>query len=418
MARSDAGRNARELIGVIDIGTSKICSAIAIPDADGRQTLLGFGHQRSRGLKSGTVVDADEAERAVRAAVAQAERMAGVNFDRVVVSLSSGRMRSTSFVARAPVEGGVVRNHDIDRILVAGEAWLDRAGRASIQLTRSQWRLDGVSGIVDPLDMAGRELAAELTAVTADEGPVRNLMGLVEKSHMLVERVVAAPYASALAVTTPLERQQGICVVEMGAGVTSIAVFDADRLQHIEAVPVGGNHVTYDIARELVTTVSEAERVKSLYGTLVVAASDATETITYPVAGDDEPGALHQTSKAHVRQIIAPRIEGLFDLVAERIAAAHLDPAVLQRAVLTGGGSQLLGIDRAWSARFGGSARIGRPEPFGGMSPSLCTPSFATVIGLLEIARHPHVKARIGQRLAGQDRGYLHRVERWIRESF
>ncbi|MFV0297286.1 MAG: cell division protein FtsA [Hyphomicrobiaceae bacterium] len=418
MARPHSSRASRDAVGVIDIGTAKVCAAVALPDADGRQTLLGLGHQRSRGIKSGTIIDADEAEYAIRTAVGQAERMAGISFDRVIVSLSSGRMRSTSFIARAPVDNGIVTDRDIDRILSAGEAWLDRSGRASIQLTHSDWSLDGVAGITDPRKLAGRELAAELTAITADEGPVRNLLGLVEKCHMLVERIVAAPYASALAVTTEVERQQGVLTIEMGAGVTSIAAFCGDRLVHIDTVPVGGNHVTFDIARELVTSVPEAERIKTLYGSLLPVSSDISDLITYPVAGGDEPDARHETSKAHIREIVTPRIKGLFQLLTERITEAGLDHGIMRRIVLTGGASQLLGIDRLCSERFGGTVRIGRPQPVGGMNQSLCTPAFSTVLGLLDVAAQPPERSRRRDSRALPERGYLHRVERWIRESF
>ncbi|MDX2159381.1 MAG: cell division protein FtsA [Hyphomicrobiaceae bacterium] len=405
-------------IGVLDIGTAKVCAAITAADSDGVPMLLGLGHQKARGIKSGMVIDPDEAERAVRAAVGQAERMAGVSLDRVVVSISAGRMRSTSFVARATLESGVVRESDIDRILADGEAWLDRSGRAVIQLGRSGWRLDEATGIADPCGLAGRELAVDLSAVTADEGTVRNLVGVVERSHMLAERLVPAPYASGVAVATEEERRAGVLVVEMGAGVTSVAIFAEGRVVHVDAVPVGGNHLTYDIARELVTTIAEAERIKTLYGTLIKASSDDAEMIAYPVAGGDEPGGLHQTSKAHVREILAPRIEGLLGQVAERIDESGLGAMATRRVVITGGASQLLGLDQVWSRRFPGSVRIGRPQPVGRMPGSMCSPAFSTVIGLLQVAGMPPDVQRASGGVGSRDRGYLDRIERWIRESF
>ncbi len=417
MARFAGNSSSRDLIGVLDIGTSKICCSIADTTQDGERHLLGFGHQRSRGLKSGMIIDADEAERAVRSAVGQAERMAGVSLDRVVLSVSCGRIRSTSFAARADVEGPVVRDHDLGRILAGGEAYLDRASRSIIQLMRSDWRLDGASGIRDPRGLAGRELSIDLNAVTADDGPVRNLLGVIERCHITVERMVAAPYASALAVVTEEERRLGVLVVELGAGLTSFAAFADGRLVHIDTVPVGGNHVTYDIARELVTTVAEAERIKTLYGTLVSAASDDQEMIAYPIAGDDE-GALHQTSKAFVRDVLAPRITGLFGLIAERIEDADLGELASRRVVLTGGASQLLGLDQAWSQRFGCIVRIGRPQPIGHMPASMCSPAFSTVIGLMSIEAPALDEARSGAGSGRRERGYIDRMQRWVRESF
>jgi len=407
-----------EIIGAVDIGTGKVCCIIAARD-QGQPVLLGIGHQRARGLKSGMVVDADEAERSVRAAVGQAERMAGVTLDSVVVSVSCGRVRSASFSARAHIDGPVVREHDIDRILGAGDAYLERSGRTVIQLMRSDWRLDGATGIVDPRGLAGRELAIDLTAVTADDGPLRNLLGIVERSHMVAERLVASGYAGALAVTTEDERRLGTLVVDMGAGVTSLAAFADGRLVHLDTIPIGGNHVTYDLARELVTTVQEAERIKTLYGTLVKAASNDGEIFAYTFTGDDE-GATHQVSKAFVRDVVKPRIDGLIDIVAERLAEARLDDHAARRIVLTGGASQLLGLDQVWSERFGATVRLGRPQPVGRMLVSMCSPAFATVLGLVGIGGQPQpVSGALGN-LHGRrrDLGYIDRMNRWIRESF
>lgn len=406
------------IVGALDVGTSKVCCLIAGFD-QGAPQLLGLGHQRSRGLKSGMIIDAEEAEKAVRAAVGQAERMAGVSLDRVVLSVSCGRLRSASFAARAPLDGPVVADADIDRILAAGEAYLDRAGRTIIQMMRSAWRLDSASGIPDPRGLAGRELAIDLTAVTADDGPVRNLLGVVERSHMTAERLVAAPYASAMAASTEEERRHGALVVDMGGGLTSFAAFADGRLLHADSVPVGGNHVTFDLARELVTTVPEAERIKTLYGTLARAASNEAEVFSYPVTGDED-GELHQASKALVREIAKPRIDGLIDLLFERLSAAGLGELASRRVVLTGGASQMLGLDQIWSERFGGVARIGRPQAIGRMPDSVCSPAFATVIGLVGVAREPAIgtASAKGSPAGRREAGYLDRVQRWISESF
>lgn len=407
-----------EIIGALDIGTGKVCCIIAARD-QGQSVLLGIGHQRARGLKSGMVIDPDEAERSIRAAVGQAERMAGVTLDRITVSVSCGRVRSASFVARAEVEGSVVREHDVDRILGAGEAYLERSGRTVIQLMRSDWRLDGASGIADPRGLAGRQLAIDLTAVTADDGPLRNLLGIIERSHMVADRVVASGYAAAMAVTTDDERRLGTLVVEMGAGVTSLAAFIEGRLVYLDTIPIGGNHVTYDLARELVTTVQEAERIKTLYGTLVKAASNDGEIFAYTLTGEDE-GTAHQVSKAFVREVIKPRIDGLIDIVAERVGEARLGEHIGRRIVLTGGASQLLGLDQVWGQRFGAMVRIGRPQPIGRMLMSMCTPAFSTVLGLVGIGSQPQPGsgALIGIDGRRRDLGYIDRMHRWIRESF
>ena len=417
MRRGERNRPEPKAIGVLDIGTAKVCCLIAAPDAGGQLELMGLGHQRSMGVKSGTIVDADEAERAVRAAVAQAERMAGVVLERISLTVSCGRIRSSSFVARALVEGPVVRDDDLARVLSGGEAFVERGGRLLVQLTRSEWRLDAARGIRDPRGLAGRELSVELHAVTADEAPVRNLLSIAERCHLAVDGMIAAPFASALAVATAEERAIGALVVDVGAGVTSLAAFVGGRLVHTDAIPVGGQHVTFDVARVLVTSAAEAERIKTLYGTLVKAASDSAEVFSYPVAGEEEP-SLFQVSKARLREVIEPRIANLLGLIHERLGEAGLASLVSGRVILTGGGSQLLGLDQAWTSRFGGVVRIGRPRPIGRMPASMCSPAFSTVIGLAlsEATPEPGLCTARGA-MSGSD-GYLGRMRQWISESF
>jgi cell division protein FtsA len=414
------GSRASRATGVLDIGTSKVCCLIAIPDERGEPVLAGFGYQRSKGLKSGMVVDPDEAERAVRPAVAQAERMAGLTLDRVTLSVSCGQIRSSNFVARAKLEGRVVRETDLDRVLEGAQSFVELGGRTLIQLGRSDWQLDGAPGARDPLGMAAREISSEINAVTADEAPIRNLINVVERCHLEAGRLFAAPFASGLAVTHPEEREVGVLVVDVGAGVTTLAGFADGRLILAESIPVGGHHVTYDISRSLVTPVAEAERIKTLYGTLVKAASDHSDGISFPFAsphaGDEE--VLLQTTRSHVREIIEPRIESLFGLIEERLASARCSALLKGTTVLTGGGSQLLGLEHVWIERFGGPARVGRPRPIGRMPGNICGAAFATVVGLAyaeqsvdvdiaERARHRPVRSR-----------YFGQMRRWLRDSF
>ena len=414
------GRNAAKagLIAALDIGTAKIACLVATLDSEGRPVFAGIGHQRSRGLKSGVVVDAEEAERAVRAAIGQAERMAGVALDRVTLALGCGRIRSTRFVARAALQSGIVRPDDLDRVLAGGEAYLQRDGRTLVHVDHSDWQLDQTAGVRNPVGMAARELAVELGAVTADEGPVRNLAAIIERCHVTVGALTATPVASAYAVTTLEERRLGALVIDIGAGMTCLARFADGRLEQVEAIPVGGNHVTSDLAKGLATSLVEAERIKTLYGTLVKATSDDSELISYPVIGQEDEPTVAQTSRARIRELIGPRIEQVFDLIGERLLAGQALLPGSDAVVLTGGTSQLIGIEGAWMQRFGGVARIGRPRPIGRMPGNMASPAFATVIGLVAAGRSDAGSGSDHLRARADDTGRLGRVQRWLRDSF
>jgi cell division protein FtsA len=412
------------VVGLLDIGTSKVCCLIIVREpADGGDPtesttrVLGIGHQRSRGVKAGVIVDLDEAEQAVRAAVGQAERMAGLRLDEVYVGVACGRLRSGHFVAHADLVKGVVEESDIRRLLVAGRAYAERDARTLLHCDRIAYRLDGVPGVRDPRGMAGRRLSADVHAVTADEAPLRNLLLLVERCYLTVAGIVPSPLASALAVTSEEERHLGVTCLDVGGGMTTLAVFADRHFLFADTVPVGGNHLTYDVARALRTPLAEAERIKTLYGTLVTASSDEHKAVSYPPAGEVEP-ASYQTTKAHLRNLLQERVENLLALVRERLEGSHAPAHAGERFVVTGGASQLVGFGEFAANVLGRPARVGRPQPLGGMPANLYGPAFSGVMGLVgAVQSHADyfVPSRDREAIAS---GYLARMGQWLRRGF
>ena len=305
----------RGIVGLLDVGTSKsfasslrLRPAPARPAADRAACASTASVTSGRAsLKAGVITDLEAAEQAVRDAVSQAERMAGVELDEVSLSVSCGRLRSHNFAANADVEAGVVTDNDIARVLAGGRAYAEREGRTLVHLNRYGFRLDGSAGVREPRGMAARKLSADLHAVTADDAPLRNLMLVVERCYLSVAGIVATPYASALAATSEEERRLGVTCIDIGGGATTIAVFSEGQFLYTDAIPVGGNHITFDIARNLQTPLAEAERIKALYGTLVGAPSDEHEAFSFPLAGEED-GALAHTTKARLTTVIRPRM--------------------------------------------------------------------------------------------------------------
>src|SRR5690606_29149291 len=198
------------IFAALAIGTSKVVCLIATGEKGGRTRLLGIGHQRSGGMKAGMVIDPDAAEQAVRAAVGQAERMAGVTIEQVSVAVACGRVKSQRFAARVRTETGFAGDADVARALSGGEAFAARGSRTLIQFHNEAWHRDGAEGVPDPRGMAGAERSADLVAVTADDGPLQNLLAVVERCYLEPQQLAATPYASAMAVSTEEERQLGV----------------------------------------------------------------------------------------------------------------------------------------------------------------------------------------------------------------
>lgn len=424
------GRNTAEkrgpgVYGLLDIGTAKVSAAVLVrdpksPTAIGSSPAVkvaGLGVHRSKGVKAGVLTDLDDAELAVRAAISQAERAAGVTLESVIVSVSCGRLKSQHFAAGAEIEGGTVGEDDIARVLSGARAYAERDGRTLIHMNRIGFRLDGAQGIRDPAGLAARRMFADMHAVTADEAPVRNLLLLIERCYLACDGLVATPYASALAVTTEEERQLGVTCIDFGAGTASAAIFAEGRFIGAEVVPVGSQHITFDIARALQTPLEEAERIKTLYGTLLSAQSDEHETFSYPLAGEED-GAVYQTNKARLGDIIRPRVAQILSLVRERLAQNGASAYAGDKVVLTGGAAQLLGIAEFAANEFGQAVRIGRPLILPGLPQAIAGPQFAALTGLALAADSGLEEFSPYRDRDAFGQGYLGRVGSWLKSGF
>ena len=291
------------LLCALDIGTAKIVCLIARLDPmdaseclrgrTHRCRLLGIGHQRSAGIKSGVVVDLDEAENAIRRAVDAAERMAGVQVESVILNVTGGRIGSQLYNAQVGIGSRGVNEADIHLVLEACAARTQQQGKAVLHSLPTGFSLGDMRNIRDPKGMIGDMLGADMHIVSCDATVAHNLMLAVERCHLSVEAIVATPYAAALAALVDDEAELGTTLIDMGAGTTSIGVFAGGKLVHVDALALGGGHVTLDIARGLNTRLADAERLKTLYGACLGSSSDERETVAVTLAGDDGDRPTH-----------------------------------------------------------------------------------------------------------------------------
>ena len=345
MRQSGLNRGKRQsIVTALDVGTSKICCLIArtwsTPDwlevaGDGVQfEVLGFGHHRAEGLKGGMITHLDRAEHCIRSAVDTAERMAGVIVEEARVAVTCGRLKSESFSASVALPSGAVREDDTLRIIAGARQYSARDKRMVLHALPTGYHLDDHNGIRDPLGMCGERLGIDIHAVTADEVAIRNLSLCVERAHLAVSGLVAAPYASALAVITPDEAKLGVACIDFGAGTTTLSVFSDGHFIHTDAIAIGGAGITTDIARTLAAPLEHAERLKALHGSAFATSSDEREIITFPSVGESQRGIMNQVTKAQLAGDHPPARRG--DPRPDAPAACRL------RACLRGGA-----VDRA-----------------------------------------------------------------------
>jgi cell division protein FtsA len=419
------------IISVLDIGSTKIACLIARSRPRDGEALrqrthsvevLGFGSTRSRGIKSGVVVDMEEAERAIRLAVDAAERMAEVTITSLIVNVTGGRLRSETFSASVDLAGEMVVQSDIQRVLASGGAHSVSEGRVVVHSLPIGYALDGHRGVADPSGMVGSRLGVDMHTVTADEALLCNLELAVNRCHLEVETVVATPYAAGLAALVDDEAELGVACVDLGGGTTSLSIFHDGQFVHAEAIAVGGHHVTLDIARGLSTRLADAERIKTRHGSALPSISDDKDILTIPPVCDDERDIPNSVPRAALTRIIRPRIEETLEMVRDMIARSGFADEVGKRVVLTGGASQLTGFSETARRILGRNVRLGRPLGIAGLPEAAKGPAFAAAVGLIvypQVARIEQFQAHAPGRLqmTGTD-GYIARMGRWIKDSF
>ncbi len=417
-------------VSVLDVGSTKVCCMIArLKPRDSEQLrrrthaveVLGFAATRSRGIKSGVVVDLDEAEKAIRLAVDAAERMAEVTVNSLIVNLSCGRLKSEAFSANVDLTGAV-SEADIQRVLGAGGAHSVSEGRIVLHALPIGYALDGNRGLADPVGMLGQSLGVDIHVVTAEEAPLRNLELAVNRCHLEVETVVATPYASGLAALVDDESELGVACIDMGGGTTTLSVFHEGEFVHTDAIAIGGHHVTLDIARGLSTNLADAERIKARHGSALSSTSDERDILTIPPVGEDERDHPNTVSRSALIGIIRPRVEETLEMTRDMLTKSGFADHVGKRVVLTGGASQLTGLAETARRIFGRNVRVGRPLGIQGLPEAAKSPAFSAAVGLVlypQAARIEQFHARSPGRTAmtGTD-GYFARVGRWFKDSF
>jgi cell division protein FtsA len=431
-----------EIFAALDIGSSKIACLIARSENNEPPRVVGIGHQRTEGMKHGSVSNMEALQYAVGQAVVAAEQMAGETLQRVTVNISGAHLTSQTVDIELPLNGREVTDGDISRIQAQGQSMVpDDIHGHPLELIHTipvTYALDGQKSIRDPLGMTGSALQAQMHLIAAGFSPVRTLVTAIARCHLDVERLVAAPYASGLACLVEDEMDLGSLVIDMGAGTTSFGIFVDGNVVYTAGIPLGGAHVTNDIARGLTTSVAQAERLKTLYGNTIPSPMDEREIIDVPLVGEEAPENANHLPKSHLINIIQPRVEETLELVRAKINKSGFNEVAGRRVVLTGGASQLPGIRELAQRMLDKQVRLGRPlrvarpssqgsksggASFTGLAESTSGPAFATTAGLLAIAMQPELASNYGSSSGSVSNRVIHsgsplnRIGLWLKQN-
>jgi len=370
-------------VTVLDVGTSKVAALIALIPANGADPrVIGVGQRVCHGVRRGLVADMEKTESAIRAAVDQAERNAGVQAEAVYVAMSAGGLRSEVESVEIDIAGHKISAADMTMLLAAGRARIDPGSRTVLHAQPALYSIDGLTGVQSPVGFHADRLGMDIHVVTADTPPIRNLDLAVRSAHLGVRTMVASPAASSLAVLAPEERELGVALVEIGAGVTNIAVHMMGQLVGVASIAMGAGDITNDIASAFATRRSHAERLKTLHGAAITAQKDNHDIVEIPPISDDDTAEPLRVPKSQLVAVVRHRLDLLFGEVALRLPEMGFAGPQARQVVLTGGGAEIKSIVDFAQGVLGKNVRLGRPRGLTGLPDAQSGCAFATLAGL------------------------------------
>jgi len=377
------------IIATLDLGSHKnACLIGRIVDDQGGIEILGVGYQSSQGIKNGFISNLDAADAAIRQTVHAAETMAansikGYPLRDVVINVSGPQSQSNIVNVSLDLADDVVEEQDIQKALLKSQNQVNSADIEMIHTIPFGFGLDGKCNIQNPVGLSGEKLEIDIHLVTGDIKSLKNTVLCVEKSHLDVVSLCNTAYASGLSCLVEDEMDLGCVLIDMGAGSTTFSVFQNGTMIFSGSVPIGGWHVSNDIARGLTCSFKDAERIKTLYGCAMMMSNDDKELIDVPQIGDVDQTDTNHIPRSLLIGIIQPRVEEIFEMIRDQIEEFSGQYQIGKRVVLTGGASQLPNIRDLAQIVLDKQVRMGRPLHFNNLPDAASGPAFSTVTGLL-----------------------------------
>lgn len=413
-----AVRSRPQYVAGLDIGSSKVTCFIAELDELYHPRVIGYGQHASHGMKRGMIIDMDRTENSIREAVAQAEEMADVQISSVYVGLGGMHLRSHMTDGLVVLNNHEINDADIFKVIEVARAKQLEGDRQIIHAQPTRYVLDNQTDIRDPRGMTGSRLESEVHIISGASSAVRNVMRCVERCNLEVEEIVVQPYASALSCLVEDERELGVCLVDIGGGTSDISIYSDDVLLYTAVIPVGGNHITNDIARGLSTPLSHAERIKVMYGCAMASMVNEDENIDITHVGEDDDKSQGHIARGALAGIIQPRCEEILEMIREKIEQSGFESSIGRRVVLTGGSSQLDGFKQLAETVLDKSVRVARPTGVDGLTDLSGGPQFSTASGLvIHAAKQAKAKQRV-RYTEGKISDFWGYLNKWFKESF
>ncbi len=403
------------LIVGLDIGTTKICAIVGEPADDGIN-IIGIGSHPSKGLRKGVVVNIESTVAAIKRAVEEAELMAGCDITTVNASITGSHIKGINSRGIVAIKEKEVRPADMQRVIDAAQQVAIPVDREVLHVIPQEYIIDNQDGVRDPVGMSGVRLEAKVHIVTAAVSAAQNVIKCCNRAGLNVGEIILSPLATAEAVLGQDEKELGVAVVDIGGGTTDLAIFANGSVMHTTVLPLGGNHLTNDVAVGLRTPANEAEKIKQRYGCVLTSLVSREETIEVPSVGGRNPRIL---SRQILSEILEPRMEEIFNLVRQEIARAGFEDRISAGIVLAGGCATLEGMPELAEQVFNLPVRRGMPKDVGGLTDVVRNAMYAAGVGLVQLAAKSGMTR---DKVKGEaESGYSKvrgRVREWLSEIF
>jgi cell division protein FtsA len=403
----------KSLVVGLDVGTSKIVAIVGEMQSDGSVEVIGLGSHPSRGLKRGVIVDMASTEQAIQRAVEEAELMAGCEIHSVFAGISGNHIRSLNSDGTVAIKDKEVSEGDVERVLDAARAVPVAADQKVLHVLPQEYVIDNQDGIRQPIGMSGVRLEAHVHVVTAALSATQNISKCVARCGLVVDELIMQPLAASYAVLTEDEKDLGVCLVDIGAGTTDIAVFTDGAIRHTACIPIAGDQVTNDIAVALRTPTQHAEDIKIKYACALEQLARNDETIQVPSVGDRTSRRLARQTLA---QVVEARYRELYSLVLAELRRSGLENMVAAGLVLTGGASRIEGAGELAEEVFHMPVRLATPQGVNGLSDVVSNAIHATGVGLLLYGSRADYSRTLLTHSPGDT--ILDRVRSWFRGEF
>ncbi len=405
-----------DLIVGLDIGTSKILAIVSEVSSDGNLEVIGIGHQPARGLHKGVIADIEATVQSIHHAIEEAQAMSGCQIYSAFVGMTGAHISSLNSHGVVAIHNDEVGQKDIDQVLNAAKAVRIPNDQRILHVLPQDFIIDGQSGIREPAGMCGVRMEAKVHIITGAHSALQNIIKCVRRCGLEVDDIILEQLASSEAVLTEDERELGVCMIDIGGGTTDIAIFSSGAILHTSVIPIAGDQITNDIAMMFRTPTQSAEELKKKYGCALVQLVKEGQTIKTESIGDRPMRTL---SRQNLAEVIESRVEELLMLVQSELRKGEFEELLSSGIVLTGGSSNIEGIEDLAEEIFHLPVRIGTPSSKGDLPESVHNPIYSTGIGLVQFGYVN--RARWGKTLTrpkSRAASVFQQVTNWVRSSF